>query len=132
MRNLILLVLGIAIGAIGAANAVNILRQRDAYPRGLMDVMQHHYAAIGMQVRERQCGQTISSHLLVMRTLAVEIESAVYGAHTPEDGFRKDAQRLRKSLAAFPGANPPANCAGLAPALKRIGHACDACHQAYR
>lgn len=132
MRNLILLLLGIAIGAISAANAVNILRRRDAYPRGLMDVMQHHYAAIGRQIHAGKCGATINMHLSVMRTLADQIETAIYGSHAPQDGFRKDADKLRESLNAFANTSVPENCGGAAKPFKRIGQTCDDCHHAYR
>ncbi len=132
MRQLILLVLGIAIGAIGAANAVNILRQRDAYPRGLMDVMQHHLATMHGRIRAGKCETGLESHLIVMRTLATDLESAIYAGVPAPAGFHKDANRLRAALKAFPVDSAPADCKATAPALQRISQACDDCHQDYR
>ena len=41
MRSLLLLVLGIAFGAAVAALVLNALGRRDAYARGVMQVLQH-------------------------------------------------------------------------------------------
>ena len=127
MRNLVLLLLGLAIGALVTANVINALRQRDAYPRGLMNVMQHHYAALREQVRRKQCGAPAAGELALLRVSSAEVGEAVYAGDTPDAPFREFEQRLHDALAAT-----PANCVDAASQLERISAACDACHRQYR
>jgi hypothetical protein len=127
MRQLILLVLGIAIGAAGGISIVNMLRQRDAYPRGLMDVMQHHYATLRDEVRRGHCQQS-EQHMNVLRGLAAEIGTAVYDDDVPDAPFREFESRLADALSA----SMPSDCKALAPPVQKIGDACDACHRQYR
>jgi hypothetical protein len=127
MRQFILLVVGIAIGAAGGVSVVNTLRQRDAYPRGLMDVMQHHYASLRADVRRGHCGES-AQHLGVLRSLAGEIGTAVYGEDIPDAPFREFESRLADALSASTGSD----CKMLAPQVQQIGESCDACHRQYR
>jgi len=127
MRSLVLVLSGLAVGAIAAANIINALRQRDAYPRGLMSVMQHHYAALREDLRRNHCGDSTLAHLPPLRDMQTELAAAVYGDDTPDAPFREFDQRLHDALAAA-----PANCTELAPAVDKIGAACDACHRQYR
>ena len=129
MRNLLLPLLGLIVGAAGAASAINVLRQRDAYPRGLMEVMQHHYAALRADVRENRCKDRSGPHLQVMRALADGIESAIYPDDDADSPFREYARGLRESLAAAPAG---ADCPSLSPFIGKIGEACDSCHRQYR
>jgi hypothetical protein len=127
MRQVILLVLGIAIGGAGGISVVNTLRQRDAYPRGLMDVMQHHYASLRDDVQRGRCELT-GHHLTVLRSLTDEIGEAAYSEDIPDAPFREYQTRLAEALTA------PAttDCKVLAPQAQKIGAACDACHRQYR
>ena len=127
MRHLVLLLIGLAVGALATASIVNALRQREAYPRGLMNVLQHHYAALREDVRRNRCAQASSSDLAVLRLLAQEIGSAEYAGKTPDTPFPEYEQRLRDALA-----TTPANCGDAHAALERISAACEACHQQYR
>ena len=129
MRNLLLLLLGLAVGAAGAASAINVLRQRDAYPRGLMAVMQHHLAALRADVRENRCKDRSEQHLRVIRALADGIESALYPDDDADFPFREHARKFREILAAAP---TDADCPALSPVVATIGEACDACHRQYR
>ncbi len=127
MRNLVLLLLGLAIGALVTANVINALRQRDAYPRGLMNVMQHHYAALREQVRRKQCAEPAARELVLLRASSAEIGEAVYAGDTPDAPFREYEQRMQDALAAT-----PASCADAGSQLERISAACEACHRQYR
>ena len=130
MRNLILFLLGIAVGAIGAVNIVNALRQRDAYPRGVMNVMQHHEATLRQQLRQNRCNaKTAATAFANLQSMADELEPAFYPAETADAPFREFAQRLRDAVAATPAV---ADCPSLAPSVDKIGAACDACHRQYR
>jgi hypothetical protein len=131
MRILFLFLLGVALGAIGAAITLNTLRERDAYARGTMDVLQHHYVSLRNQIAQQRCVPAASDHDKgMLRLLTDEIETAVYADATPDPPFREYSQRLGEAVAALPDAN--ANCAALAPIVEKIGAACDACHRQYR
>ena len=133
MRQLLLILLGIAIGGLATANIVNALRQRDAYPRGLMNVMQHHFAALRKQAHEQHCDQDVKVHLTAMRLMSDQIEDAIYAGHQPDPEFHTDAQRLRDALDAADNKATSSNpCAALIPVLGRVGDACDTCHRSYR
>jgi len=127
MRNIVLLLIGLAIGAIATANVVNALRQRDAYPRGLMNVLQHHYAALREDVRRNRCVQASSRDLAVLRLASEEISSAVYAGDIPDAPFREFDQRLHDALG-----TTASTCSEAASALDRIHDACEACHRQYR
>jgi len=127
MRRIALLVLVLAIGAAGGASVVNTLRQRDAYPRGLMDVMQHHYAALRDDVRRGHC-ESSAAHLRLLHELSGDIGSAVYGEDIPDSPFREFESRLRDALSA----TPAADCKSLAEEVNRIGAVCEDCHRQYR
>ena len=129
MRSLILLVLGLGVGAIAATSAVNALRQRDAYPRGLMNVMQHHYATLRGEVREQRCGDS-SIHVTALKALAADIDGAIFPDATPESPFLEYEHRLGDALAQAAAASNL--CPALAPAVEKITAACDACHRQYR
>ena len=126
MRLAILFALGLAIGAFAAANVVNALRQRDAYPRGLMNVMQHDLGALHADTRAQRCDAHAAASLEQLRGLADGIEAAVYGDDPPDPPFAEYAKRLRTSL-------PSAlDCKELPQALEKAGRACDSCHRQYR
>ena len=126
MRQALLFLLGLALGAIAAANIVGALRQRDAYPRGLMNVMQHDLGTLREDVRTNRCNAGTQTALDRLRGLAGSIETAVYVAEPPDPPFAEYAQRLRAAI-------PPAlECKNLTHEVDRLGSACDACHRQYR
>ena len=132
MKQAVLLMIGLAIGAVAALTVANALRARDAYPRGAMDVMQHHYGSLRENLRAKRCDQQKSAFALTqLRELSNEIEPAVYPDSTPESAFREFNSRLRDALDAGIAA-APADCTALAVVAEKIGKVCDECHQQYR
>lgn len=132
MRQLALLLIGIVLGAVCAVSAVNVLRQRDAYPRGLMQVMQHDYASLRENLRSGRCDAAATGRLLArLRDLTNETEPAVYGDASPDAPFREYANRTREAVDAAIAA-APGGCPALAPQLDAVGNACEACHHQYR
>ncbi len=129
MRSLILLVLGLAVGALAASSVINALGRRDAYPRGLMNVMQHHAAALKESVRAGHCDRA-QTHVTAMSGLSRDIDSAMYPDSSPEEAFLEFEHRLNDALTA--AANAGSECKALAPAADRIAAACDSCHHQYR
>lgn len=126
MRLAMLFLLGLAIGAIATANVVSALRQRDAYPRGLMNVMQHDVGALRADARAQRCDANASVVLEQLRGLSGSIETAVYGDDPPDPPFAEYAQRLHSALPTT------LDCRSLPQALEKVGVACDACHRQYR
>lgn len=129
MRNLILLLLGIAVGAAGAASIVDAMNKRDAYARGVMNVMQHHLGSLRDGVRRGQCGDQTAADLERLRTLASEIDSAVYPDDIPDAPFREYSGKLRDILQQTPDR---ADCPTLKTFAEKIGATCDECHRQYR
>ena len=129
MRNLILLAIGLAVGVIAAASVLNALNQRDAYPRGLMNVMQHHYAMLREELRGNHC-TAAPADLDALRLLSRGVESAMYPDGAADQPFLEYEQRLDESLTAALAAGT--ECVALRPAVDKITAACDACHHQYR
>ena len=126
MRLAILFALGLAIGAIATANIMSALRERDAYPRGLMNVMQHDLGALRAEARTPRCAAGATTSLEQLRGLAGSIETAVYGEDPPDPPFAEYARHLRAALPAT------VDCKAMPLALAKVGAACDACHRQYR
>lgn len=130
LAKLCLFLLGIVLGATGATQVINALRQRDAYPRGVMDVMQHHYALLRQDARLQRCdAKATAPPVWSLRELAGDLENVFYPDADADAPFREHAQRLRDGLTAAATAT---DCAALAPTVNKIGAACDACHREYR
>ena len=129
MRNLILLLIGLAIGAIGATSVLNALAPRSAYPRGLMNVIQHHYVALRETVHDNRCLQA-PAQADALKLLSREIESAMYPDGSADAPFLEYERRLDEGIASASAAG--ADCTALKPAIDKITTACDACHRQYR
>ena len=129
MRSVILLVLGLAVGALAASSVLNALGRRDAYPRGLMNVMQYHAGALRDTVRTGHCTDA-TAHVSVLTVLSRDIDAAMYPDATPDPPFLEYERRLNEALSAAAAAGP--ECKAIAPSVERISAACDACHHQYR
>lgn len=130
MRYLFLLLLGLTVGAVGATMVSNAARLRHAYPRGVMAVMQHHFAALHHAVRGNQCPAPATIHDLdVMDTMAGEIQPALGAA---EDVHLVALAAQLQDTLKHTLQSPPADCKSLASALPAIGERCDDCHREYR
>ena len=129
MKYLILFLIGIAVGALGATSAVNALARSHAWQRGLMEVMQHEYGGLRDAVRSGRCAAPTREKLWLGQ-LTAEVEPAFYPDSPPDAPFREYTQRLRESIASLPDA--ATDCSALAPVVTRIGNDCEACHRQYR
>lgn len=129
MKYLICLAIGLLAGAIGASSVLNATARRHAWQRGLMEVMQHDYGRLREAVRSGKCAAPTREKLWLGR-LTDDVEPAFYPDGSADAPFREYTQRLRESISALP--DDGADCAALAPAVTKIGNACDACHRQYR
>lgn len=129
MRALILLVIGLVMGAIGSMFVANTLAARHGYPRGVMAILQHHVGAMREMTRVRQCSAPAAlDHLMHLRHAADEIDPAFDGA---DDDFGAHARKLDLALDSAI-ASAPADCPALQHALAPVADACQSCHQLYR
>jgi hypothetical protein len=131
MRKLILLGLGLVLGAVGASTVLNALARRDAYARGVMNVMQHHYGNLRERLRNPQCAIIdANDDREMLSALTEQVGRSQYDDAQPDAPFREYTDRLRSAVAELP--QQPAPCSAVAPVVTRVGNACDACHRQYR
>ena len=131
MRILLVLALGVALGVLASSAVLNALNRRDAYARGVMELLQHQVAALRNRVRTNTCtGSGLQREKLLLAELTEDIEPSIFADATPDPPFREYAQHLREAVAELPA--EAAGCTALAPVVTKIGNACDACHHQYR
>ena len=131
MRTLLVAVIAAVVGALAAVQITAALRERDAYPRGVMDVMAHHAGALDQALRTRHCVvDATSNHLSMLVTMSGEIPRAFPDLMQDRQfsKFARDAHAFDRQLAL----NPPKDCIGLRQAMAQIGEHCDQCHRVYR
>ena len=130
MRYLVCLIVGLVAGAIMASTFINATAQRDAWPRGIMNVMQHERGSARTAARAQACAtpamQSASSHL---QLLAVDIEPALLAPGTKDRVFSQYTSDLRRALSQW---NANADCKQQEAALTVVANACEACHRDYR
>ena len=129
MRALILVLIGLVVGAFGTHMIQRTIQMRHAYPRAVMDIMQHHFVAMRTETKAGKCAaDTTRGHLQSMLNVSREIGPA-FGTDDPH--FNDLANRLRDVLQQA-STTAPADCKGLAEALTSIHGHCDDCHREYR
>jgi hypothetical protein len=131
MRNVLLIVLGLVIGVVGTAMAMNALRSGPHIGESLMHVQGFHMEGLDKNVKTNRCAVTDNMpHLQTLRMLANDIEPAFLPVEKEAD-FRRKASDLRASLDAVLAA-PPADCPSVRTAQEKIGRTCKACHDEFR
>lgn len=129
MRAVILIVIGLVVGAFATHMLERTINARHAYPRAVMDIMAHHYGAMKNGVKNKQCDAgTTAGHLESMYVVSRDI-GAAFG--TDDAHFNDLADKLHVSLQDA-SQNPPADCDTLATALDAIHQHCSDCHMEYR
>jgi hypothetical protein len=130
MRYLVCLIGGALLGALIAVTIANVLGQRNAYPRALMNVMQHDLGRARDLVHDPKCttpeANAVAAHL---RLLAGDVEPALLAPGAHDRVLSQYASDLRDAVAAFAAAQ---DCPARTQAVTKIGHACDACHRDYK
>lgn len=131
MRFALVFLIGLAVGALGMSQIGKVLAARDAYPRGVMAVMQQHYGALRRALDQNQCvAANNSANLLWMTRMSEQIEPALNPGDV-DPRFHAYARKLDARLAAARALNP-ASCPALRVAARQIGARCAACHAVYR
>lgn len=132
MRSILLLILGLVVGALGAAKVTNMLNMRDAYPRGVMSVMEHHLGTLAHSMRQGKCpADATQMHLERLKAMQPEILQAFAGNLATKPDFRKHKQKLTDAIDTALAA-APADCPALQKQVSQIGGTCKSCHEVYR
>lgn len=130
MRYLICLIVGLFAGALMANMAGNAIALRHAWPRGLMNVMQHQLIDARSSARAGKCMEPAMPNAAAhLQLLATDIEPALLDPGVKDRVFSQYASEMRDTIAHW---DPKTDCAQQAEALTKIANACEACHRDYR
>jgi hypothetical protein len=130
MRYLVCLIVGAVIGGLFATTLASALQRRNAWPRALMNVMQHELGDARSAAKGAMCPspvlQRTSAHL---RLLADDLEPTLLAPGSKDRVLSQYARDFGKAVAAW---ETDADCPRQAEALTAIANACEACHRDYR
>jgi len=130
MRYLICLIGGVLLGALIALTLANALQRRNAWPRAVMNVMQHELYSARDAARRGQCAsadaKASAAHLAL---LGQDLERALLAPGADDRVFTQYANDLRAAVAK---AQSAPDCPQQAAALTDVSNACDACHRDVR
>ncbi|MFT4197823.1 MAG: hypothetical protein QM601_07940 [Pseudoxanthomonas sp.] len=128
-RYLILFVLGLLVGIVGAVFALRAWQERqNPLPHATMHVMDHQIDTLKQSIAQNRC--TVSDvlpRLQALRAVGNDLE-AVFPDLAEDTRFGGHASQLRATLDAALAA-PPGTCQAASAALKKVGEACKACHE---
>ncbi|MEO6688540.1 MAG: hypothetical protein ABIS07_06445 [Dokdonella sp.] len=130
MRYLTCLIVGLLAGALMANMAGNAIALRHAWPRGLMNVMQHALVDARGNARAGKClSPTMPAAAAHLQLLTTDLEPALLAADAKDRVLSQYASEMRDAIGHW---DPKADCALQAEALTKIANACEACHRDYR
>ena len=131
-RYLFLVVLGLALGAIGTVMAMRTLEQRkDHFPDALMQVQQWHMGQLKTAMDQNRCNPTdVLPHLQALRMTSDHIDAA-FPDLREDQRFSAASTAMRATMDKVV-ASPPLTCEGVGATLKSIGESCKGCHQDFR
>ena len=123
------ILLGLAVGAVGAAMWKDAAYKREAYPHGVMAVLGAQMASLDRSVKANRCTSSdFLPRFQTLRAVANDIEPA-FGEE--DERFAQHAGSLRAAADAAM-ATPPASCQAAAATLDRIGETCSGCHRDFK
>lgn len=130
MRYVILVLLGVFIGAMGTVSVLNALREGNALPRGLMAVMDHHMSQVRTMISTEQCAGE-QPHFEMIHLLAADIDPAFLPLPANEALFSQYANDLAKR-AGVAGSAAAVDCRMLKEQLGSVVDGCKACHRDFK
>lgn len=131
MRSLVLLLVGLLVGALCTIIAVNALNRGTAYPNAVMALMGQQMKSIDQSIKQSRCASTdLTPRLQTLRFVANDIEPA-FADMKDEVQFGRYAADLRAASDAAL-MTPPASCAAATAALSNLKKSCDSCHRDYK
>ena len=131
MRSLILLLVGLLVGALCTLIAVNALNRGTAYPNAVMALMGQQMKAIDQSIKQSRCASSdLAPRLQTLRFVANDIEPAFADMKDDAQFGRYAADLRAASDAAL--TTPPKSCAAASAALSNLNKTCDSCHRDYK
>jgi cytochrome c556 len=131
MRSLVLLLVGLMVGALCTSFVMKALDRKSAYPRAVMTMMGQQMKALDSSVKQARCASTdLVPRLQTLRFVANDIEPAFVGLKD-EAQFGRYAADLRAAADAALMA-PPSTCVAAAAEITNLSKACDSCHRDYK
>ena len=132
MRMVVMLLLGLFVGALGAVTAISAMRQETPLSKATMTVAGHHAGALGDMIKSGKCDAVAAeAHLRSMRSVAQDFDAAFLPTGGDDTQFRKYGTDLLGALDAALASAPP-TCEALGQAMKPVGAACKACNEDFR
>ncbi|MDR1074927.1 MAG: cytochrome c [Xanthomonadaceae bacterium] len=131
-RYLIVLILGLLIGAIGSVMLYRSWQDRqDKFPTAIMEVIAKQYGLLKKTADANQCTQAdITPRIVALRAMANDLELA-YPEAAKDQRFGSHASQMRAVLDETM-ANPPGDCASLKTLLGKLGQNCQDCHKDFK
>jgi cytochrome c556 len=131
MRFVVVLLIGLFVGAACSLIAVSAMRKETPPSTALMAMLRFHSAGLDQAVKSNRCAATdLTPRLQTMRHLANDLEPA-FGETEDDELFAKHSSAFRAALDAAL-ATPPSDCVSAGVALDRISDGCRACHRDFK
>lgn len=131
MRAVVMLGVGIVVGALGAVTAVGAMKQDVPYSRASMTLIRHHFNPLRKMVETGRCdAPEARRHLLGLQALSADFHGFL-PTGGDDQAFLAHGERFQAAVAAALAADP-ATCAALDQANQSLGGACKACHDEFR
>lgn len=131
MRFVVVLLIGLFMGAFGAVAGIGAMRQGTPHNDVVMSMIGWQTGALrAMQTSGKCDAAEIARRLTIARAVAGETDAAFLPVGD-DDLFRKHSAALTSALDSAIAA-APADCNALGVAMTDIGAACKACHQDFR
>jgi cytochrome c556 len=131
MRTLVMLLIGLVVGALCTSAVMNALERKSAYPHAVMTMMGQQMKALDASVKANRCASTdLTPRLQTLRFVANDIETAMVDLKD-EAQFVRYAGDLRAAADAAL-MTPPSSCAAAKTAVDSLAKACDSCHRDYK
>ncbi|PJK12868.1 hypothetical protein CO614_03180 [Lysobacteraceae bacterium NML120232] len=131
-RYLIVLVIGLVLGAIAAVMAMRSLEARkDHFPDSVMNVMGWHMGKLKGNIETNRCNATDAlPHLQTLRRMGDDLDFA-FTDLASDERFAKHSANFRAVLDSAL-ASPPLSCESLGKTLGDVGGQCKACHDDFK
>lgn len=132
MKNVVLLPIGLLIGAALGFAVPKLLKQSEAsYPDALMTVLAQQMGAFKGMSEKGQCNAAeISRRLDIIEAVARDLDAAFLP--TGDDARFSELSGKLAAAAAQARLQPPSDCDTLGKAMGSIGGSCKACHDAFK
>ncbi|MHC1480252.1 cytochrome c [Frateuria aurantia] len=129
MRHILVLLIGIVIGTLGAMSLSNAIAQRNPVPRAVMVMMAYHQGQLGRDLRDPRCSPAaVAPELQQLAATAANIPPVFQGF---DQGFAQASANLQQRIQQASATQGP-SCQALQAPMAAIKEACDACHRQYR